>query len=490
MFHFGLLRSQGLTFLGVFLRAACERLLREITPLKVLNGDHSPVFQAHLRNIRCKASRIVVLRSVFFFVGLILRRFLRIVSFRLFAFRFGFLGLVSLTETTTWPRSAAALALELLGIPPVATLESLEERGLVVSVEEEGKTAVLHAHPALVGAVAPRLPEGEAPRSIVGAHQIREADGLELVLRLAALWQRLEDGPLRQKQQGPLYKRDRDRLEEDAGLTGPIADALEPLPDPLDFLVALGRRAGLVVLAGGGERLDPAPAEYWVEHGVHLPHVLATAWLGLTSWHEIGGAQEAGTPTTLALPFVRPVVLLWLARVEAGHWVALEDLAFHLRGLAPGWSRLLLGALGPSADPERLLAAMLLGPAYQLGLVRAAEEVGTGRRVVQLTELGRYVLGVGPHPEPRPSFPQFLYVQPNFELIAYRQGLTPGLIGQLARFARWTNVGAALELKLTAESIYRGLEGGLTADAILDRIVHGSHRIALKGASLRKPEGI
>ncbi len=386
---------------------------------------------------------------------------------------FGFLGLVSLTETTTWPRSAAALALELLGIPPVATLESLEERGLVVSVEEEGKTAVLHAHPALVGAVAPRLPEGEAPRSIVGAHQIREADGLELVLRLAALWQRLEDGPLRQKQQGPLYKRDRDRLEEDAGLTGPIADALEPLPDPLDFLVALGRRAGLVVLAGGGERLDPAPAEYWVEHGVHLPHVLATAWLGLTSWHEIGGAQEAGTPTTLALPFVRPVVLLWLARVEAGHWVALEDLAFHLRGLAPGWSRLLLGALGPSADPERLLAAMLLGPAYQLGLVRAAEEVGTGRRVVQLTELGRYVLGVGPHPEPRPSFPQFLYVQPNFELIAYRQGLTPGLIGQLARFARWTNVGAALELKLTAESIYRGLEGGLTADAILDRL--GKH---------------
>ncbi len=47
-------------------------------------------------------------------------------------------------------------------------------------------------------------------------------------------------------------------------------------------------------------------------------------------------------------------------------------------------------------------------------------------------------------------------------MIAYRQGLTPHLIGQFSRFARWTQVGAALELKLTPDSVYRGLEGGLT----------------------------
>jgi len=32
------------------------------------------------------------------------------------------------------------------------------------------------------------------------------------------------------------------------------------------------------------------------------------------------------------------------------------------------------------------------------------------------------------------------------------------------------------------------LDGPTVADAILDRIVHGSHRIALKGPSLRGPE--
>ena len=37
--------------------------------------------------------------------------------------------------------------------------------------------------------------------------------------------------PLRQTQQGTFYKRDRERLEDDPVLAGPIADALEPLPD-------------------------------------------------------------------------------------------------------------------------------------------------------------------------------------------------------------------------------------------------------------------
>jgi len=112
----------------------------------------------------------------------------------------------------------------------------------------------------------------------------------------------------------------------------------------------------------------------------------------------------------------------------------------------------------------------LLGPAYVLGLVRVAEVTPGGRRAVQLTSLGRYILALGPPPGPRPSFEQFLFVQPNFEMIAYRQGLNAMLIGQFSRFARWTQIGAALELKLTPETIYRGLEGGLTSGAILDRL--------------------
>ncbi len=117
-----------------------------------------------------------------------------------------------------------------------------------------------------------------------------------------------------------------------------------------------------------------------------------------------------------------------------------------------------------------MLESVLLGAAYPLGLIRAGTEDGSGRIVVQLTALGRYVLALGPTPPPRTTFEQFLFVQPNFEVIAYRQGLTPQLVGRLSPFAWWSQIGAALELKLTRESIVLGLDGGLTAEAILETL--------------------
>jgi len=122
------------------------------------------------------------------------------------------------------------------------------------------------------------------------------------------------------------------------------------------------------------------------------------------------------------------------------------------------------------------LGAMLLGAAYQLNLVRTAEEVPSGRRVVQLTPLGRYLLALGPPPPPPPAYEHFLFVQPSFEVIAYRQGLTPPLVGRFSRFAVWTQVGAALAMRLTPESVYRGLEGGLTAQAMRDQLQRHSPR--------------
>ena len=55
---------------------------------------------------------------------------------------------------------------------------------------------------------------------------VREADGLEPVLRLAAVWQLAMVAPLKRTRQGDLYKRDRQRLDEDPALSGPIADEL------------------------------------------------------------------------------------------------------------------------------------------------------------------------------------------------------------------------------------------------------------------------
>src|SRR5262249_2002533 len=65
-----------------------------------------------------------------------------------------------------------------------------------------------------------------------------------------------------------------------------------------------------------------------------------------------------------------------------------------------------------------------------------------------------------------PHFSKTLMVQPNLEIVAYRQGLTPSLIGKLTRFAAWTNLGAACTLQLEPETVYRALESGMSFEAI------------------------
>jgi hypothetical protein len=62
---------------------------------------------------------------------------------------------------------------------------------------------------------------------------------------------------------------------------------------------------------------------------------------------------------------------------------------------------------------------------------------------------------------------QTLLVQPNLEILAYRQGLTPGLIARLAHFAAWKTLGAACTLQLQPDTVYRALESGLTFETIL-----------------------
>ena len=71
-----------------------------------------------------------------------------------------------------------------------------------------------------------------------------------------------------------------------------------------------------------------------------------------------------------------------------------------------------------------------------------------------------------PAPVLETGYQQTLMVQPNLEIIAYRQGLAPSLISKLTRFAAWTNLGAACTLQLEPETVYRALESGLTFETI------------------------
>ncbi|WP_406700981.1 helicase-associated domain-containing protein [Singulisphaera sp. Ch08] len=433
-------------------------------------------------------------------------------------------SLFMLTETTSWSFNGLFHALMCLGIEPTPTVHRLLELGLLAIELAEGNFtndlarliergqvggARFLAHPSVLGASRTVLPERSLPPHTGTVSRIRETDGLEAILRLAAVWQRVAEGPLRRTQHGTLYKRDRDRLEDDPVLAGPIADALEPLPDMAAFWLALSRAVSLLVDEENSDRVVAAPPGFWAENAIHLPQMIATRWLALRTWHEQGGMQQEGSTVELALPFLRPVVLLWLATLAEDEWVALDDFDAQLRELLPDWDRagfLEEPAANPAARAKALRAAksarparesrnegtgpepavlesLLLGAAYQLGLVRAAVDGSDGRAIVQLSALGRYILAIGPPPPPRPTFEHFLYVQPNFEIIAYRQGLTPSLIGQFSRFALWSQVGAALELKLTPESVYRGLEGGLNPPEMLDRLARHSQRALPAGVS-------
>jgi hypothetical protein len=85
---------------------------------------------------------------------------------------------------------------------------------------------------------------------------------------------------------------------------------------------------------------------------------------------------------------------------------------------------------------------------------------------VRLSAAGRWLLGLGEAPATPTTFPKTLLVQPNLEIIAYRQGLTPALIGRLTRFAAWKTLGAACLLQLGPETVYRALELGESFDSL------------------------
>jgi hypothetical protein len=98
-------------------------------------------------------------------------------------------------------------------------------------------------------------------------------------------------------------------------------------------------------------------------------------------------------------------------------------------------------------------------------MVQAAQD-DEGRWLVRLAPLGRAVLGLSPTPAAT-AFPKTLLVQPNLEVLAYRQGLTPHLVAELTRFAAWQNLGAACTLRLGPDTVYRGLETGYSLEEII-----------------------
>jgi hypothetical protein len=315
----------------------------------------------------------------------------------------------------------------------------------------------------------PDLHETEIPEPLTP----QEADGLEWPLRLAVLWQQVAAAPLRRTQQGDFFKRDLDRLRSDTLLTDPAPDSLTGVPDTALLAIAIAAVEGIVVEKDGELRAAALPA-VWDEG---LPPALASLWAALPrldAWDPLDGwrgGPSAGNP----FPSAYLLSLLLLARLPAEAWAAHGTVGSWVVDHHPYWS-------GDGVRPSRLrdwASTFLLGVAYQLRWVQAAR-TKAGTWLVRLSPLGRWVLGVGEQPAPEAPYTQTLFVQPNLEIVAYRQGLTLALIGRLARFATWKGLGAACTLQLEPETVYRALESGETFQSIVQTLEqHGTRATPL-----------
>lgn len=352
------------------------------------------------------------------------------------------------------------------GAPPIADFaEWLGQSG------DGAQNAVVFAHPVVAARARGEelgLPNLANPDR-EGGGGARQADGLEWPLRLAAAWQQVNADPVRLTQGNTLFKRDLQRLQADAVLASPPIEALASAADPGVLALLWAQAAGL--LRSGADALEAAP--FSAAWDGPLSNLLAELFASLPlveAWDPLIGyaPSESLSPT----PTVTFLTLL-LAR----DFVTPEAVAEWLWSHHPSWA----AVLPPGSDDRGAawVRAFLLGVAFPLGVIEVSGEL------LRLSAFGRYLL-LGEKEPPAPqTFPQTLMVQPNAEVLAYRQGLTPTLIAALSRFAGWKGIGPACTLELTPEQTYRGLESGLTLPMIVQTLNrHGTRPVPAGVADL------
>jgi hypothetical protein len=360
-------------------------------------------------------------------------------------------GFPPLDDFADWLGRAGTLSAEVFAHPAVAARARGEELGL----------------PDLANP-ASRASHGTGERTTrVMTDAARQADGLDWPLRLAAVWQQVHASPVRFTQANTLFKKDLTRLQTDEILSGQWAGEVIHPPDMGVLALFWAAASGLLANRGGELVAVPFPNAW--ENG--LTAVLAELFAALPlveAWDPLAGYTPSSGGLS-ATPTASFLALLLLARSDSAAWVEPAAVADWLWTHHPTWA----GTIPKDDMPgrgARWVANWLFGVAYPLQLVEVSGEL------VRLSPLGRHLLADGAAPASPPAFPQTLLVQPNAEILAYRQGLTPALVGTLSRFARWKGLGPACTLELTAEQTYHGLESGLTLPMMLQALARHSSR--------------
>src|SRR5262245_1888395 len=396
------------------------------------------------------------------------------------------LAAIGLSRHYEWPVGQLLALLAALGhAEGLAPIQSLLDSGLAIPLPSGNGKPIrqwedwLGATPTTARLVVPPTVAERAARDGCGLPQlpgkrfdpklVHTADGLEWPLRLGVLWQQLRANPIRLTQANALFKRDLTRLQSDPLLAAPLPDPAVEIPEAGVLALSMGMAAGLFTVCDGVLTAGPFPPAW----DAGLVPTIADLWAALPDtahWDPARGyfLTEAGEP----FPTVALAALLLLAAQPDGVWTHPLDVAEYLIPKHPSWA----SVVGDVETGEGWLETMVLGWALPLRLVEAAQD-GEGWWV-RLTGLGRHLLAGSPALEPGHPFERCLVVQPNADVIAYRHGLTPGLVGKLSRFAEWKMIGPACTLGLSADSVYRGLESGLSlgeVTAVLQQ--HSAHAV-------------
>ena len=167
----------------------------------------------------------------------------------------------------------------------------------------------------------------------------QEADGLEIPLRVAVLWQQVSAAPLRRTQTGGFFKRDAERLGDDKLLNSPPAESLVEVPGYGFLLAALAEQQGMLVERDGELRAVSLP-QWWDDTDAGLCGVLEalyTALPRLQTWNALEGWR--GPDSMMANPFPSAVLLslLLLAHLPEETWLRPDAIEEWLHQHHPYW---------------------------------------------------------------------------------------------------------------------------------------------------------
>jgi len=193
------------------------------------------------------------------------------------------MGLFAVTESSIWSAPGLGLAIAALGLDPDESVNPLLEtrppRPPRAGRCPNPAPARLLAHPAAMKAARTILPDRELPTVSRNVRQVREADGLEPILRIAAVWQRVVRGPPEADSERLVLQARSRTAGDDPVVAGPISDAFEPLPDMALLWIELARRVGLLADEPGTDGSSPSRPPSGRRNAVHLPQMVATRWL-------------------------------------------------------------------------------------------------------------------------------------------------------------------------------------------------------------------